>query len=86
MPIKSTKLHHEDRQPLITKIDNRLVGRKEPRLSRGRRLTLVNSVLTAMSLYLMPFYLLHVWVRKKLDKIRRNFIWKDRHIARGFFV
>lgn len=34
---------------------------------------LVNSILLAMPLYLMFFYLLPVSVKKKLNKIRRKF-------------
>jgi len=57
-------------------IDRRLAGWKDSTLSRGGRLILVNSVLTAMPLYMMLCYKIPAWVKNQIDKMRRNFLWK----------
>ncbi|WMV18960.1 hypothetical protein MTR67_012345 [Solanum verrucosum] len=43
---------------------------------RGGRLTLVNSVLDALPSYLMSIFPIPAKVTKRLDAIRRNFLWK----------
>ena len=44
-------------------------------LSIGGRLTLMNATLTAMPMYMMQTFLLPKWVTKKIDQIRRRFLW-----------
>jgi len=44
------KLHKEDRQPLVGKFETMSVGWKGKTLSRGGRLTLVNSIFSSMPL------------------------------------
>ena len=44
---------------------------------------LVNAVLTGMPLFLMSFYQLPVWVRNKIDQIRRAFFWKGSNVVHG---
>jgi hypothetical protein len=50
-------------------------GWKAPLLSKGGRLTLVNSTLTSMPIFCMSTFILPSWVIKEIDKIRRNFLW-----------
>jgi len=52
VPLRPGKLLHDDRQPLLTKMDNRSAGRKGNTLSTVERLVLVNSVLSSMPLYM----------------------------------
>ena len=61
--------------PLISKFEKRLSGWKAKTLSRGSRLTLVNSVLTSLPLYWMSFYLSPKWGCDRIDKCKRNFLW-----------
>lgn len=84
--LRPSKLHHEDWQPLTNNIDSRLTGLKGPWLSRGERLTLVNFVLSFVPLYMISFYLLPLWVRKAIDRIRRNFFWKGLIDCLGFLL
>ena len=48
LPLKSTTLSRVDWQPLLDRIEKRLVAWKVHSLSRGGRLILVNSVLTSL--------------------------------------
>ena len=41
----------------------------------GGRLTLVNSVLSALPLYYLSFFKLPCWVIKKIDVTRSKFFW-----------
>ena len=58
LPLKLITLSKTDWQLLLDRIDKRLVAWKGHSLSRGGRLILVNSVLTMLSLYFMPFFFL----------------------------
>lgn len=48
IPLRPGKLHHDDWQRLLNKIDRRLASWKGNTLSRGGRLMLVNYVLSVM--------------------------------------
>ena len=76
IPLRLGKLHHEDWQPMLIKIDEGLAGWKGIVLSRGGSLSLVNSVITAVPLYMMSFYKVSAWVRDQIDRMGRNFFWK----------
>lgn len=47
-------------------------------------LTLVSSALSTTPLYIISFYHLPAWARKKIRKIRRNFVWKGDIDCEGF--
>jgi hypothetical protein len=44
-------------------------------LNKSGRFTLVNSVLSSVVLYHMIMFPLFKWAIKKIDKIRRGFLW-----------
>jgi hypothetical protein len=46
-------------------------------LVMGGRVTLVNSSLTSVPLYMLSFYRIPVGVKEKLDRIRNNFLWDE---------
>jgi hypothetical protein len=52
-------------------------------LSRAGRHTLVTVVLSSMLTYHLTMFLLAVWARNKIDKIRRSFFWKGEENANG---
>ncbi|WVZ91565.1 hypothetical protein U9M48_037717 [Paspalum notatum var. saurae] len=70
-------------QPLIEKISNRLAGWKGNLLNRAGRLTFVSSVLSSMPTYHLSVFPLAVWARKRIDKIRRSFLWKGKAESNG---
>ena len=52
-------------------------------LNKAGRLTLVTSVLSSMPTYHPTVFPLAAWARKKIDKIRRSFLWKGEDNANG---
>lgn len=69
--------------PLIEKVEFRLEGWKSKLLSRGGRLELMNSVLSSIPIYFMASFLFPKWVIKRLDQIRRDFLWGKPDSRRG---
>lgn len=62
---------------VIEKCERKLANWKCQYLSSGGRLTLVNSVvLDALSSYMMSLFPIPAKVTKRLDAIRRNFLWQ----------
>lgn len=61
--------------PLIQRFETKLEGWKGKFISRGGRLQLVNSVLSSIPIYFMACFQLPIWVIKRLDKVRRGFLW-----------
>lgn len=47
-------------------------------LPKACTLALVNLVLIIMPIYWMLFYKLPSWVIRRIDNIKRNFLWKRR--------
>jgi hypothetical protein len=76
LPLYIGKTRRINEQLLIDKIGARLPGWKGRLLTRAGRLTLVNSVLTSIPVYHMTSFPLSKWAIKRIDRIRRNFLWK----------
>lgn len=47
-------------------------------MSPDARLSLVNSVLSAIPVHLLMAFKLDSWAIKQMDKLRRNFLWRSR--------
>jgi hypothetical protein len=62
---------------------NRLPAWKGRFLNRAGRLKLLNSVLSSMPTYFLTMFAPKKWTIKKLDKIRRGFLWTGSEIANG---
>lgn len=73
LPLSTTKLNLADFQPLIARIDKRLVGWRGRLLTHGGRLILVNAVLSALPSYMMGTILLPKSVIEAIDKRRHAF-------------
>lgn len=76
LPLHFRKLRKIELQPLIDKVGAKLqpwVGRN---FARAGRVVLTRSVLTAVGIFHMSVLHLPKWARKKIDKMRRAFIWK----------
>lgn len=61
--------------PLIERLEKRMEGWKGKLISRGGRLQLVKSVLTAIPIYYMMCLKLPKWVIDRIDAVRRAFLW-----------
>jgi len=82
LPLHIGRTRRADEQILIDKIGGRLPGWKGRLLNRAGRLTLVNSVLSSIPVYHMTSFPLSKWAIKRIDRIRRNFLWKGADDAR----
>lgn len=67
IPLCSRRPRRQDWEGLILKVKSRLSTWKVQHLSLGGRLTLVNSVLSAIPTYWMSIFRLPCWVTKKID-------------------
>jgi hypothetical protein len=52
-------------------------------MTRTRRLTLVNSVLTTAMTYFLTIFDPPKWLIKKIDRLRRGFLWCGEKVASG---
>lgn len=55
-------------------MERKLDNWKSKLLSLGRKVTLLNTVLSSTQLHHM-FFVLPKWVRDKFDRIRKRFLW-----------
>lgn len=70
-------------EPLIQKIAAKLPAWKGRLLNRIGRLSLVNMVLSSVPTYHMTVFPMKKWMIKRIDKLRRNFLWKGSEEANG---
>lgn len=61
--------------PLIQKMEKRLEGWRGKLLSKGGRMQLITSVLSALPIYYMAAFKLPQWMIERLDRIRNQFLW-----------
>jgi hypothetical protein len=61
-------------QKLIDSIQNRLPGCYASKLSMAGRIVILNSVISAITMYHMTVFMLPEWVIKAIDRIRRQFL------------
>jgi mannosylglycoprotein endo-beta-mannosidase len=78
LPLHLGRTRRADEQVLVNKVGARLPGWKGRLLTRAGRLALVNSVLTAVPVYHMTSFPLSKWAIKRIDRIRRDFLWKGK--------
>jgi hypothetical protein len=76
MPLQLGRPKKQDEQKLVDKVAGRLASWKGKLLNRAGRLALVNVVLSNIPVYYMTSNALSKWAVKKIDKIRRNFLYK----------
>ncbi|CAM0958627.1 unnamed protein product [Alopecurus aequalis] len=83
LPLSFRKPRRLEILPIIEKMAGRLKGWKGRLLSRSGRLALINSVLTSLTTYYLTIFAANPWAIKKMDKLRRNFLWKGDEEASG---
>ena len=80
IPIHYRKLSNNDWVKIQERFEQHLSSWKGKNLSTGGRLTLINSVLSSLPMYMMSFFEIPKGVRKKLDYFRSRFFWQsDEH-------
>lgn len=70
-------------QPVLDKIAGKLSPRKERLMNRMGRLVYINSVVTATATYFLTAFQPDKWFTKKVDKLRRNFLWEAEDASAG---
>jgi hypothetical protein len=83
LPLHTRQLRRVDIQPLIDKAGARLTTWKGKLLNKAGRLRLISTVLTSLPTYHLTVFSLQKWAIKKIDKLRRGFLWKGSDEAKG---
>lgn len=83
LPLHMGRLHRSDEQTIVDRVAARLPAWKARLLNKAGKLTLVKAVLSAIPTYYMTVFSLSKWAIKRIDRIRRNFLWKGSEEARG---
>jgi hypothetical protein len=76
VPIDNKKVSKSLWCPMLEKMDKRLAGWKGRFLSLGGRLTLLNSCLSNIPLYMLSIYPTPKSVIRKLDLLRKRLLWQ----------
>jgi len=77
LPMALGKITKPSWGTLIEKMQKRLASWNGKLLSLGGRITMINAALSAIPTYFMSYFLLPRWVKRKIDCLRRNFLWKE---------
>ena len=62
-------------EPIVSKVRKRLDGWKRSFLSRGGRLSLIESVLSSLPIYYLSLFRIPVGVAKEIESLMRDFFW-----------
>lgn len=83
VPLHYRQLHRVEIQPIIDKVAARLPTWKGRFLNKAGRSRLLNNVLSSMPTNFLTAFAPKKWMIKRLDKIRRGFLWKGDDHANG---
>lgn len=83
LPLHLRKLGRVEVQPLVEKVAARLPTWKGRFLNKCGRLRLVNAVLTSIPVHFLSVFVLKKWAIRKIDKVKRSFLWKGVADANG---
>jgi len=75
IPIGTNPRHSAIWDPVVRKCEGKLARWKQKHVSYGGRVTLINSVLTALPIYFLSFFRIPDKVVDKLINIQRRFLW-----------
>ena len=62
--------------PVLEKVEMRLAGWKRSYLSKGGKLTLINSTLLNLPTYYMSLFPIPVSVANRIERLQREFLWQ----------
>ena len=86
MPLGNTHKELEIWDGVVEKTEKNLATWKTQYLSFGGRITLINAVLDALPTYVMSLFPLHAKVEKRLNKLRRKFLWLGNKDGKGIHL
>ena len=76
LPLTDRRLRTQDWQSMMEKVESRLGGWRGRLFSRGSRLVLVKTVLSALPTYFMSVFQMPAGLRRRLEGILRRFFWR----------
>jgi hypothetical protein len=71
------KLNNKDTEMVEEQIEKRLSSWKGKYLLVGRRLVLINSVLSSLPMFMLSFFVIPKGVLEKIDYYRSRFFWQN---------
>jgi hypothetical protein len=74
-PLSDRRLGIQAFKDIVVKMRHKLQPWKGRNLSLGGRLTLTNTSLSSLPIYMMGFFHLHEGVHQQMDTIRSKFFW-----------
>jgi hypothetical protein len=74
-PLSDRRLGIQAFKDIVVKMRHKLQPWKGRNLSLGGRLTLTNTSLSSLPIYMMGFFHLHEGVPQQMDTIRSKFFW-----------
>lgn len=77
VPLHHSRLRREDIQPIVDKLMNRIAGWKGRLLSNAAKLTLIQSCLASIPIYLLSIIKFPNWAIKSINSNMANFLWND---------
>jgi len=77
VPLHHSNLQREHIQPVVDKVIKRIAGWKGRLLSYGGRLTLLNSCLASIPIYLMSIIKFPKWDIKLINSQTSHFFWDN---------
>ena len=83
LPLGGNPRKTEFWEPVLSKVAKRLGGWKKSFLSRGGRLTLIQSVLSSLPTYYLSLFKAPITVITSLEKLMRNFFWEGGDLVGG---
>ena len=86
MPLGHNHKELEIWDGIIEKTEKKLANWKARYISLGGRVTLINSVLDSLPTYVMSLFPMPSNVEERLDKLRRDFLWKGNKEGKGLHL
>ena len=83
LPLSTGQLHGTDWQSVVEKVEQRLEGWKAKVLSKGGRLVLLKSVLTAIPTFYLSVFKIPASIEQRLSGLMQRFFWKGSKEGRG---
>ena len=77
MPLEPSHKSPSIWNPILEKIERKLAGWKKLYLSKGGRLTLLESTLSSLPTYFLSQFTISTHMANKIEKLHRDFLWGD---------
>ena len=83
LPLSTGQMRVADWQPVVGKVEQRLEGWKAKVLSKGGRLVLLRSVLSAIPTFYLSVFKIPTTIEQRLNGLMQRFFWRGSKERRG---